>query len=155
MLGVYKPRVDKVAPAGKSIAEAKDKLILHVEDDESMLDFIRFLVSKEGFRTSEIGDGLAAMKRVKEQNPDLIILDLMLPGIGGHEFLKKLQAEGFGKIPVVILTSRSMGSETVESTKLEPNVVACFAKPPSSNAFRLLLHDLLNTRPPINSDPPS
>lgn len=133
-------------------AQPKDKLILLVEDDESQLDLVRHLLSKEGFRLSEVSSGRAAMQKVKEQSPDLIVLDLMLPGLSGYELLRELQAAGFGDIPVVILTARVMDAKTVELVKSEPNVKEFFPKPPNV-AFTMRLHSLLKTRPPQTAPP--
>ena len=98
----------------------------------------------------QVSNGAAALEKVKEQSPDLIILDLMLPGIGGYEFLKELQARGCGDIPVVVLSARSVEAKIIEMIKLEPNVKEFLGKPPKAS-FGLLLHNLLKTRPPLPS----
>lgn len=133
-------------------ARPQDKLVLLVEDDESQLDLARHLIAKEGFRLCEATSGRAALRMVQEQSPDLIILDLMLPGLGGYEVLRELQAGGFGDIPVVIMTARTMDAKSVEMIKLEPNVKEFFKKPPNS-AFGYRLHGLLKTRPPERTHP--
>ena len=69
--------------SGPELAEPKDKVILIVDDDESILDLLEHLIKREGFRVERAADGPEALRKVPALNPDLIILDFMLPGLGG------------------------------------------------------------------------
>ena len=80
-------------------------------------------------------------------------MDIMLPGLGGYELSRELQAGGFGDIPIVILTARTMDAKSIEMIKQETNVKDFFQKPPAA-AFGRRLHSLLKTRPP-EAAPPS
>ena len=135
----------ETGPGEESLAQAKDKLVLLVEDDEGQLELLKFLLDKEGFRVASISNGRLALKVVEEQNPDLIVLDLMLPDLSGYEVLRELQAAGHGSIPVVVLTARNMDRMTVETIRREPNVKE-FLQKPANSTFGPLLHQLLKTR---------
>ena len=123
-----------------------EKLVLLVDDDGSMLDLMEFLVKKEGFRTGRACDGLEAMNKAQAMNPDAMILDMMLPGMGGYEVLRKLQEIGCGGIPIIIVTGRQMDSQGVELIQQEPNVKGFMSKPVRAVALAAALHRLLNTQ---------
>ncbi len=61
-----------------------DKLILLVDDDESLLDLMDHVVKKAGFRTDRAIDGQEALAKVAALNPDVLVLDFMLPVLGGY-----------------------------------------------------------------------
>ena len=61
------------------------KKILILEDDKDIIELVQYNLEKEGFRVSAVHDGLAGLTEVKKTSPDLLILDLMLPGISGLE----------------------------------------------------------------------
>jgi CheY-like chemotaxis protein len=65
------------------------KKILIVEDDKFLRELIVQKLLKEGYETSEAVDGEEGIKKIKEEKPDLILLDLILPGIDGFEVLSK------------------------------------------------------------------
>lgn len=125
-----------------------DKLVLIVDDDESMLELMDHLVKREGFRTERASDGKEALRKVAALNPDLLLLDLMLPGMGGYEVLRQLQAEGSGGIPIIIITGRQMDRQAVEMFRLESNVKEFLPKPVRPAIVASHLHRLLRTTPP-------
>lgn len=63
---------------------------------EGQRDLLKLLVQKEGFRTEQAESGSEALKKAGAVAPDLIVLDLMLPGLGGYEVLRQLQSDGLG-----------------------------------------------------------
>lgn len=132
--------------------EAKDKLILIVEDDESMCDFFLMLVKKEGFRTETVGKGLEVEKRISEKRPDLIMLDFMLPDKGGFEILRELQAGEAKNIPIMVITARQLDPQVIESILAEPNVAGFFQKPLKHAVFLAQLHAVLKTKAASKSD---
>lgn len=135
------------------LTEPKEKLVLVVDDDEGQRDLLKHLLGKEGFKLAEAQSGADALKKVKELSPDLILLDLMLPVMGGYEIVRELQATGSGDIPVIITTARSMDAKMIATLTAEPNVRGFFPKPPSPKAFRETVHALLKTRPPAFNPP--
>lgn len=124
------------------------KLVLLVDDDESLLDLMDHVVKKAGFRTDRAMDGVEALAKVAALNPDVIVLDFMLPGMGGYEALRELQARGHGDIPIVVVTGRAMDAKSVEMVRLEPNVKEFLQKPVRPVMLIGALHRILQTAPP-------
>lgn len=81
------------------------KRILIVDDEPSIVTLLQFNLEKAGYEVITSGDGRDALVRVEEASPDLILLDLMLPGIDGMDVLKRLRALNI-KTPVVMITAR-------------------------------------------------
>lgn len=124
-----------------------EKLILLVDDDESLLDLMEHVVKKEGFRTDRAADGIEALRKVEALNPDLVVLDFMLPGMGGFEVLRQLQAMGFGSLPIVIVTGRQMDRQSIDMVRQESNVREFMEKPVRPAAMAATLHRILRTAP--------
>jgi len=126
-----------------------DKLVLIVDDDESVRELIEFIVKKEGFRTEKASDGEEALAKARTINPDIILLDLMLPRFGGFEILRELQSDETGGIPIIIITGRYTDRSTSDMIKQEPNVKDFIEKPVKPQILTALIHKFLNTQPPI------
>ena len=124
-----------------------EKLVLLVDDDESLLDLMEHVVKKEGFRTDRAADGPEALRKAQALNPDIIVLDMMLPGLGGYEVMRQLQAFGCGDIPIVVVTGRQMDQAGVKLIRQESNVKEFLAKPVRPAVLTATLHKLLNTKP--------
>jgi DNA-binding response OmpR family regulator len=80
--------------------------ILIVEDEGTIARGLSDLLQSEGYATVVVGNGVDAVKRIPKTKPDLVLLDLNLPGIAGLEVCRQIRAQGFVH-PVVMLTSRS------------------------------------------------
>ncbi len=132
---------------GQTFGKPADKLVLLVDDDESLLDLMDHVVKKEGFRTDRAADGLEALRKVEALNPDLIILDFMLPGMGGYEALRQLQALGYSSTPIIIVTGRQMDRQSVDMVRQEANVREFMEKPVRPAALAATLHRILGTAP--------
>lgn len=78
--------------------------IFVVEDDKNILDLLHLYLEREGFRVAGDGDGQAALERILAEPPDLVVLDLMLPGLDGREICRRLRARS--ELPVIMLTAR-------------------------------------------------
>jgi DNA-binding response OmpR family regulator len=133
--------------AEESLADPKDKLVLLVDDDESLLDLMEHVVQKEGFRTDRATEGAEALRKVSALSPDLILLDFMLPGMGGYEVLRELQAQGNGSIPIIVVTGRQMDRKNVSMLRMEPNVKEFMEKPLRPALLAVTIHTMLKTRP--------
>ena len=81
------------------------KTVLIVEDEKNIVDIIRFNLQREGYKTLEAYDGEAGLAVAHEKNPDLILLDVMMPRMTGFEVCKALRDEK-NNTPVIILTAR-------------------------------------------------
>lgn len=82
------------------------KKILIVDDEESIRTLLDYNLRKEGFLTKMAKDGLEAIEAVESENPDLILLDVMLPGLDGIEVCKKLRDKGINT-PIIMVTAKS------------------------------------------------
>ena len=81
---------------------------LIVEDDVELRRIFRLALSFDGFHGVEASDGLEALHLIDEEPPDLIVLDLGLPGVSGHEVLSEVAAHAeTRRIPVVVVTGAS------------------------------------------------
>jgi two-component system alkaline phosphatase synthesis response regulator PhoP len=97
---------------------AKHKLLL-VEDEGHILELLTYNLSKEGFDVTGVPSGEEALAAVRSSLPDLILLDLMLPGVGGFDVCRILKSDPQTKhIPVVMLTARGEEQEIVAGLEL-------------------------------------
>jgi DNA-binding response OmpR family regulator len=95
------------------------KKILIVEDEGDILHLVKHYLEKEGFRTVVATTGLQALKKVTEDTPDLVVLDLMLPEMDGLEVCKRLRsAPSTAMLPIIILTAKAEESDTIVGLEL-------------------------------------
>ena len=130
-----------------NLSKSSEKLVLIVDDDESVRDLLEFIVKKEGFRVEKACDGQEAIEKAKKLFPDLILLDLMLPRYGGFEILRELQGDETAKIPIIIITGKYTDRSTSDMIKQEINVVEFIEKPVKTNVLAAILHKILKTTP--------
>ncbi len=81
-----------------------DELILLVDDEPNIIDFASLYLWQEGFRIISAEDGLAALEKIEKEQPDFMILDLMLPKLNGWEVCKRVRAQS--DLPILMLTAR-------------------------------------------------
>ena len=93
------------------------KKILIVEDEHSIVDILSFNLKREGYDVLTAGDGESGLVLTREKNPDLVLLDIMLPGLDGFSVCRRLRAEGIG-VPVIILTAREDESDKILGLEL-------------------------------------
>jgi two-component system alkaline phosphatase synthesis response regulator PhoP len=86
------------------ITMSKEKILL-IDDEMNILDLARMYLEREGFLVNWATDGLEALDMIKQSHPDLVVLDLMLPGMDGLEICRKLRSEG-DQVPIIVLTAR-------------------------------------------------
>ena len=86
--------------------------VLVVEDDAGVAAMLRRNLAYEGFGVDVAGDGPSGLARVRDHSPDLVILDVMLPGLDGFEVLRRLRAAG-DDTPVLMLTARDAVADRV------------------------------------------
>jgi DNA-binding response OmpR family regulator len=95
------------------------KKILIIEDDEFLRQLISKKISSEGFEVSSAIDGTDGIEKVKNEMPDLILLDLLLPTTDGYEVLSKIKADkATSSIPVIILSNLGQQDEINKGMKL-------------------------------------
>lgn len=89
--------------------------ILVVEDDVAIRDMLCFSLRHSGFECESVGDAEKGLEWLKNQQPELILLDWMLPGIDGIEFIRRLRAvESWAHIPVIMLTAKGESEDMVK-----------------------------------------
>ncbi|MGO5023765.1 response regulator [Lawsonibacter sp. LCP25S3_G6] len=93
------------------------KTVLIVEDEQNIVDILSFNLSREGYDTLEAYDGPTGLQLALEQNPDLILLDLMLPGMNGFDVCAKIRQSG-NAIPIIMLTAREEEEDKVLGLEL-------------------------------------
>ena len=98
-----------------TIGEMAAQRVLVVDDEAMVRDVLVRYLSLEGFEVTEAADGRSALERIADSAPDLVVLDLMLPGIDGYEVLRQLRVSS--QTPVIMLTAR--GEETDRIVGLE------------------------------------
>ncbi len=88
--------------------------ILVVDDETYIVELVKFNLEKEGYRVIVAFDGMHALEMVKEENPHLILLDIMLPGIDGLEVCRTLKQDpNYNTIPIIMLTAKGEEFDTV------------------------------------------
>jgi CheY-like chemotaxis protein len=104
---------------------AAGRLVLLVDDEESMLKVLQARLESWGYRVILAASGSEALERISAEPPDLILLDVMMPGIDGLEVCRRLRAQkALKRIPVILVT--------VKATQLSPQEVR------SSGALRVI-----------------
>jgi DNA-binding response OmpR family regulator len=87
--------------------------ILIVEDEVKLAKFVELELSYEGYQVSVANDGLSGLMAARDQDPDLIVLDWMMPGLSGVEVCRRLRQTG-SQIPIILLTAKDDISDRVE-----------------------------------------
>ena len=90
--------------------------VLIVEDEESLADPLAFLLRKEGFEATIVGDGPSALAEFDRAGADIVLLDLMLPGMSGTDVCKQLRARS--GVPVIMVTARDSEIDKVVGLEL-------------------------------------
>ncbi len=88
------------------------KTALIVEDEKNIVDILRFNLQREGFATLEAYDGETGLRLAMEKNPDILLLDVMLPKMNGFDVCRALRERG-NNLPVLILTAREEEADKV------------------------------------------
>jgi DNA-binding response OmpR family regulator len=95
------------------------KTILIIEDDKFLRELIAQKLIKEGYEISEAIDGEEGLKKVREEKPNLVLLDLILPGMDGFEVLSKMKEDlALAQIPVIILSNLGQKEDVERGLKL-------------------------------------
>ncbi len=91
--------------------ENKRKILL-IDDSPTIVKMLEIILEEEGFEAVSANDGISGIKIAEDEKPDLIILDIMLPGMDGYEVCEKIKINQDTKnIPVIMLTGKDMGDD--------------------------------------------
>jgi signal transduction histidine kinase/DNA-binding response OmpR family regulator len=141
---------DAAEPAAMLTDEADEvnpaaDLVLFIEDNADVREYIRTSLAPAGYRLLEASDGLAGVALAREHVPDLVISDVMMPGLDGYEVVRQLKAEvATSHVPVVLLTAKSGGNDRL--TGLETGADAYLGKPFAARELRAQVRNLLALR---------
>lgn len=119
------------------------KKILLVEDDETLRKTLAYNLEKEGFKVKQTGDGSDALTLAREQTPDLIVLDVMLPSLDGLSVCRILRKES--EVPIIMLTARD--SEIDRIIGLEIGADDYIVKPFNLGEFLARIRAVLRRSP--------
>ncbi len=90
------------------------KRILCIEDEPEMIDLIRLILSRHGFEVNGANGGVQGVKKIREELPDLILLDLMMPDMDGWEVYQQIKADDkTSNIPVIVVTAKAQNIDKV------------------------------------------
>ena len=125
--------------------EAVGHHVLLVEDEQNIVEAMRFLLSREGWRVDTHSDGATALETIRENGPDLVILDYMLPGRSGLDILSDLRAlPEFTDLPVLMLTARGQARDRDLAEKA--GVSRFMTKPFSNTEVLNAVRDLMRAK---------
>jgi two-component system, OmpR family, phosphate regulon response regulator OmpR len=123
--------------------------ILVVDDDERIRTLVQRFLKQNGFRVTTAGDAVQAQARMVGLEFDLLVLDVMMPGLSGIELAKILRAKAL-RIPILMLTARAEGDDRIEG--FEAGVDDYLAKPYEPRELVLRIRSILRrTQPPPKS----
>jgi len=126
----------------KSTAAPAGPRILVVDDEEDLLELVRYNLVKHGYQVECVGTGEDALKSARREPPDLIVLDLMLPAVDGLEVCRRLKSEPKTRdVPIVMLTAK--GEDTDVVAGLERGADDYIAKPFSPKVLTARIRALL------------
>ncbi len=125
--------------------------VLVVEDDERTRSLLERNLKEEGWATACAPDGRAALDMLHRHQPTLVLLDLLMPGMDGFEFIQHLRADpGYRDVPVVVVTGKDLTDADVE--QLRGNAARIFQK--SSLSFDELIREIRSVVKPVDAASP-
>jgi len=90
------------------------KRIVYVEDEEEMIDLVRLIMARRGFEVIGANGGVSGLEAIRENLPDLVLLDLMMPDIDGWDVYQQMKSDETTKdIPVIVVTAKAQSIDKV------------------------------------------
>ena len=118
------------------------KRILVVDDEIYIVHILEFTLTMEGYEVLTAADGEEALRRLEQDRPDLVVLDIMMPKVDGYEVLRRIRAdEEFRQLPVILLSAK--GRPIDRETGLEIGADDYIVKPFSPRRLLEKIQDLL------------
>lgn len=85
--------------------------ILIADDEAEIRDVLRLYLEKDGYEVTEAADGVEAMEKIRKEHPDLVILDIMMPGLDGYRVLRNIREDN--NIPVIMLSAKDSDADKI------------------------------------------
>jgi len=118
------------------------KKIMVVDDEPYIARVIKFKLEQEGYTVISANDGQSGLQKIKEEKPDMVLLDVMMPGLSGYEVCQKIKQDAeLAGIPVVILTAK--GQERDREQGLTMGASDYITKPFSPNRLLELVKNMI------------
>ncbi len=140
-----------MSQAANAVSDAQRAIryrVLIVEDEADIRELIRYNLAQEGFLVEEAADGLQALERVRRRPPDLMLLDLMLPGMSGLDVCRQMRANrDTAQLPILIVTAK--GTEIDKVVGLEMGADDYVVKPFSPRELVARVKALLRRAHPL------
>src|SRR5487761_559369 len=108
------------------MARQMSSKVLVVDDEDHIVELARIYLSREGYEVEGVGDGAQALARFGQIKPDLVILDIMLPGADGLEICKEIRK--LSQVPIIMLTARDEGTDAYLTKPFHPQELVARAK---------------------------
>jgi two-component system alkaline phosphatase synthesis response regulator PhoP len=130
-------------------SEMAGKRVLVVDDDVKTVELVKLYLNRDGYRVLTAHDGVDALRLARESHPDLIVLDLMLPGIDGLEVCRTLRTES--DVPVIMLTAKTTDQDKLTGLDLgaDDYVTKPFSPRELAARVRAVLRRLPGERGPV------
>jgi DNA-binding response OmpR family regulator len=127
------------------MAEAKTAKILVVDDEPDVQSLLNLMLVSQGYTVVTASDGQEALEKARSENPDLILLDVMLPRLDGYKVARMLKFdENFSHIPIIMLTAKVQ--EKDKQTGLETGADDYITKPFDTAALLLKVKEILEKK---------
>jgi two-component system cell cycle response regulator DivK len=117
------------------------KKVLVADDRETGRELVRTVLENAGYQVIEASDGTEAVAQARQFRPDLIILDIHMPGLDGFQVIEVLREEGFAAIPIIALTASAMMGDRERA--MEAGFTGYITKPIRLDALRAEVERLL------------
>jgi DNA-binding response OmpR family regulator len=111
--------VSSLAHRGDDCRQMSTRTILVIEDEKDLANLVQRRLQQEGFDVIVATDGNSGLRAAKEQNPDLVVLDINMPGLDGLQVCRELRSEPrYAKLPILILSARASAADRVAGLEL-------------------------------------
>jgi len=122
-----------------------NSLVLVVDDEPNLCNVLRRILEREGYQVLTAPDGEAAIQLIKQHQPDVILLDIMMPGIDGREVCWRVRKFS-PQIRIIYFTAKTELSSTLKTKELYHGADAFIAKPATSKRILSTVGNMLNSR---------
>ncbi|MFD2173818.1 response regulator transcription factor [Rhodobacter lacus] len=122
---------------------SKKRRVLIIEDEDNIAIALDYLMSREGFDHERLATGRGALDRIRAEQPDLVLLDVMLPEVSGYEICQEVRADhGLSEVKILMMTARGSAMERRKGLALGAD--GFIAKPFELKELRDEVHRLLD-----------